>query len=199
MHPRSIHLWFLLPWLACSSDAPKPGADAGCPARASGQRQDKVERYVPGSNEVPGWAEDTAIGQPGVEAGYSYDEIVAIIDGSQEPYAQAGCVGFAKQDYKKGSFTLNLLVWQMKDTAAAQTIFEKNRAALESEGITDGAAISCLDDAGVIGSDRMMLKGYARKSEYAFKFVSRCDATAELPTLRAEVIGWVKALAAKLP
>jgi hypothetical protein len=184
--------------LSCSGDG-KTTDGSTCPGRQAGQAQDKVEKYVPASNEVPGWMEDTGVGSPGVEAGYTYDEIVAIIDGSQEPYAQAGCSGFAKQDYKKGGFTLNLLIWEMKDSAAAKQMFDKDKADLLSEGITNSEAIACLHDASVVGSDRTMLKGYVEKSQYLFKLVSRCDSTDQVPALRDEVVTFARGLATKLP
>jgi hypothetical protein len=188
--------------LSCSSDA--KGSDAGrgeatCPGRKAGPAQDRVEKVVPATNEVPGWAEDSAVGGPGVEAGYTYDEIVAIIDGSQEPYAQAGCSGFAKQDYRKGSFTLNLHIWEMKDSAAAKQMFDKDKADMLGEGITNGEAIPCVYDASVVGSDRTMLKGYVQKSQYLFKLVARCDSTDQVPQLKGEVLAFATSLAEKLP
>jgi hypothetical protein len=169
-----------------------------CPARHAGQAQDKVEKYVLAENEVQGWIEDTVLGPPGIESGYTYDEIVAIIDGSQEPYAAAGCKGFAKQDYKNGDFTLALFIWEMTDKTAAKSIYDKDKGDLAGEGIT-GEVISCVYDEGVMGNDRMMWKGYVYKSQYIFKFVGRCKTMDQAPALKSALLPFVKALAEKLP
>lgn len=191
---------------ACTSDGngtPEPdgtsGLDgSGCPARVSGQAQDKVELYVPAENEVPGWVEDTGVGPPGVAAGYTYDEIVALIDGSHEPYALAGCAGFAMQEYRQGTRSLQLSLWEMQDSAAARKMFAHNRDGLSSEGIA-GEAIACVYDDAVIGNDRLMWKAYAQKSQYILKLVGQCSSSSEVATLRGETIAFLTALTEKLP
>jgi hypothetical protein len=170
-----------------------------CSPRKSGQAQDKVEKYVPASNEVAAWVEDTNLGPAGVEAGYTYDDIVAIIDGSQEPYADAGCVGFAKQDYKKDTFTLGLMIWEMKDNAAAKKMFDKDKGDLSSEGFINTEDIACIYDGSVIGNDRQMWKGYVYKSQYLFKFVGICSKSSEAPALKDQMLPFINALADKLP
>lgn len=187
------------PFFISCSDPSASSDGSTCPARKAGQAQDKVEKYVPADNEVAGWVEDPAVGAAGVEAGYTYDEIVAIIDGSQEPYAAAGCKGFAKQDYKKGTFTFTLEIWEMKDTATAKSMFDTDKANLANDGIANSESIPCVYDASVIGNDSQMWKGYFYKSQYITKFVSRCATTGDVPALKTEAIALVKDVADKLP
>jgi hypothetical protein len=133
-----------------------------------------------------------------VESGYTEQDIVAMIDGSQDPYTEAGCKGFARQYYVKGNVTMDLRIWEMNDPAAAKKMYDKNKGELPSEGIT-GEDIGCLYDAGVIGNDSLMWKGYVQKSQYMFRVYSKCKSKAEVAALKTEAIAFARALADKLP
>jgi len=128
----------------------------------------KVETYVPKDNTVTGWIEDAAKGK-GVESGYDKKAIEGIINGSHDPYEKEGCVGFAKQDYKKGANGLIVFLWQMKTTAGAKKMFDKNKKDGEDNAGITFKVIPGVKDAAIIGDDKPQWKAYAHKGPYVFK------------------------------
>lgn len=192
------------------SDAKVDGAkiDGKVPGK-DGPAAKKVEEYIPKPNDVPGWVENPDEGKAGIEAGYTTLEIEAIIDGSHDPYRDAGCNGFAKQDYKKGSgkcqmnvcdagtYGIVLFLWDMKDDAAAKAMFDKNKKDGEANGITFETVPNAAT-AAIIGDDAPQWKAYGHKSHYVYKLYATF-APGEGAKLKPEAITFIQALASKLP
>lgn len=159
----------------------------------------KVEAYVPADNEATGWVENTAVGKAGVEAGYTTKEIDDIIDGSHDPYAAAGCNGFAKQDYKKGDYKLVLFLWDMTTNAAAKKMFDDDKkhdetmSGLTFEAITDAA------ESAIIANDVPEWKVYGYKSHYIYKIRADFGDASKADAAKPDVVAFVKVLAGKLP
>ena len=128
----------------------------------------KVETYVLKDNAVKGWIEDVSMGK-GVQSGYDKKAIEGIINGSHDPYDKEGCKGFAKQDYKKGTFTLVLFLWQMNTAAGAKKMFDKNKKDGEDNAGITFKVIPGVKDAAIIGDDKPQWKAYAHKGPYVFK------------------------------
>jgi hypothetical protein len=231
---RSLSLLVLIAVLgACSDDTAKP--DSQLPAKEAGpdgiQTPDKgptsdlkvdgkaptpdgptakkVEDYVPKPNDVPGWIENPDEGKAGIEAGYTTLEIEAIIDGSHDPYRDAGCNGFAKQDYKKGTgkcamnvceagtFAIVLFLWDMKDAAGAKAMYDKNKKDGEANGLTF-ENVTGAPTAAVIANDNPQWKAYGHKGHYVYKIYATF-APGESDALKPEAIKFVQNLASKLP
>jgi hypothetical protein len=236
---KSLALVAMIAFLgACSDDSAKPdtlqpakeaGADisktpdkgpVGSDAKIDGVKVDqqlvkdgpiakKVEEYVPKSNDIPGWVENPDEGNPGVEAGYTTADIEAIIDGSHDPYRDAGCNGFAKQDYKKGSgkcqfgicdngtYGIALFLWDMKDATGAKAMFDKNKKEGETAGVTFETVPNALT-AAVIGNQSPQWKAYGHKGHYVYKIYATY-APGDTAALKTEAISFVQAFAGKLP
>ena len=128
----------------------------------------KVETFILGDNGVKGWVEDVSMGK-GVESGYDKKAIEAIINGSHDPYESEGCEGFAKQDYKKGAYTMIVFMWQMKTAAGAKKMFDKNKKDGEDNAGITFKVITGVKDAAIIGDDKPQWKAYAHKGPYIFK------------------------------
>jgi hypothetical protein len=164
-----------------------------------GAQAKKVEEYVPKDNEAASWVEDTGVGKPGVEAGYTKKDIEDIIDGSNDPYAAEGENGFAKQDYKKGAFTLSLFLWDMKTAAGAKKMYDKNKLDGEQQAGLKFDPIAGAADGAVIANDNPDWRVYHYKSHYIAKIISRFPDPKDADALKPDVIAFVKHLASKLP
>lgn len=238
MSLKSLALVAVIAFLAaCSDDSAKPdtlqptkeaGADIGktpdkgpgSDAKVDGAKTDgalakdgpaakKVEEYIPKDNDIPGWVENPDEGKAGIEAGYTTLEIEAIIDGSHDPYRDAGCNGFAKQDFKKGTgkcqfgtcdaktYAIALFLWDMKDAAGAKAMFDKNKKDGEANGYTFETVPNALT-AAIIANDNPQWKAYGHKSHYVYKIYATY-APGEGPALKAETISFIQALVGKLP
>jgi len=157
----------------------------------------KVEEYVPKDNELAGWTEDPKTGKLGVEAGYTKQDIEAIIDGSNDPYATEGENGFAKQDYAKSTFKLALYLWDMKTAAGAKKMFEKSKTDGEANGLVfENVTVS---DDGILANDNPTWKAYGYKSHYTYKIYAKFPDPGQADALKPDVIAFMKLLAGKLP
>jgi hypothetical protein len=83
-----------------------------------------IESLVPADGEVTGWTEDPAAGAPGVEVAKNNTEVEAKIDGDAQPFIDKAFVAWARQNYIKDGFKLELRVWQMKDDATATSLYD---------------------------------------------------------------------------
>ena len=128
----------------------------------------KVETFIPKDNAITGWIEDATMGK-GVQAGYDKKSIEALINGSHDPYEKEGCVGFAKQDYIKGTYQLVVFLWQMNTAAGAKKMFDKNKKDGEDNAGITFKVIPGVKDAAIIGDDKPQWKAYAHKGPYIFK------------------------------
>ena len=134
---------------------------------APGGTPEKVEKYVPADNEVPGWVEDPS--KPaGVQAGYTKEEIVALIDGHQDPFDAKGCDGYAKQDYMKGSMKMILEVWDMTSASGAMDMFNYEKTDRETQAGLTYEIIPNAGDATAIAHDEPKWRAHCAKGEYIF-------------------------------
>ncbi|MBN2496477.1 MAG: hypothetical protein JXR96_17925 [Deltaproteobacteria bacterium] len=105
--------------LGCGTSS-NNGSDGGTDA-GNGS---KVEDYVPASGEIAGWTEDTSRGQAGVEAAYTVDDGVALIDGALDPFVDTGkWVSMAIEYYMNGDNRIQLSLFEMQDAAGAAQIY----------------------------------------------------------------------------
>ena len=128
----------------------------------------KVETLMPKPGAIKGWVEDPSMGQ-GVQAGYTTKDIEALINGSHDPYAKEGNVGFAKEDYQRGKFKLVVFLWQMKTAAGAKKMFDKNKEDGEDNAGLTFETLSGVKDAAIIGDDKPQWKAFAHRGPYVFK------------------------------
>ena len=159
----------------------------------------KVEHYAPADNAAGSWVEDTSVGVPGVEAGYTTGEIEGIINGAHDAYRDEGCKGFVKQDYKIGDMTLQLYLWDMDTEAGALKMFNENKTKGEDyEGLTF-EAVADVPDQAIIASDALVLKAYLVKNNYIAKISARCMNSADLASLKTSTVEFITYLAGQLP
>jgi hypothetical protein len=159
----------------------------------------RVADYVPAPHEVAGWAEDPEVGAVGVEAGYTLEAILAIIDGLHDPYFKAGCRGFAKQDYRKGDFTLALYLWEMTAASGAHTMFSVDQRADETDSSLEFAPVAGVLDRAVIAQQPPSWKVYGYRSQYVYKIIGRYGEPTRAAALRPDVEAFVRRLAGGLP
>lgn len=93
----------------------------GCGNGGNGKKS--IQDYMPKSNELSGWLEDTSQGKPGIEVALDEAAGEALVDGHIALYIQAGWVALAQEYYKNGDKTLQLILYEMKDKAAADSIY----------------------------------------------------------------------------
>ncbi len=82
-----------------------------------------IESFFPADNEVAGWAEDASVGKPGVEVATTAKAATDLVDGAADPFVSQGMVGFAWQTYVKGTYQLDLRVWQFASAPAGADAF----------------------------------------------------------------------------
>lgn len=186
--------------ITVADQGPKPDQGPANEAGVDAPTKQKVENYVPKDNDVAGWVEDTSVGQPGVESGYTDKDIEDIIDGHHQAYAAEGTTGFAKQEYKKGNGSISLQIWEMNTPTGATNMFNKNKTDGETNsgwtfvdmtGVADAAIIIDAYDAGWVI--------YGRKGPYVYEVVAATSQAGEEAALKTEAETFIKFLAGNLP
>jgi hypothetical protein len=183
------------------TDDKGPAADNGTP---DGPVAQKVEDYMPKDNEISGWTEDTSMGKAGVEAGYTKKEIDDIIDGEHDPYDAEGCVGFAREYYKKAisascNGTVELKIWEMNDAAGAKKMFDADKLDAEQMGGLTFENIPNVTTLGVIADSPPGWRVFAHKNAYILKMKANYDDMGCKDDLKAETITWAQTVTQKLP
>ena len=170
-----------------------PAADQAIPL--------KVEEYVPADNAIGDWVEDTSVGSPGVEAGYTDEDIMALrINGEHAPYATEGCSGFAMQDFINGNGdTLSLKIWDMNSAAGAENMYDVDvQKGVDEEGLTF-EEIPGVSEEGVLATVGAYWKAYFHKSTYIAKIYAKVASGGDKEALKALVITFIQQLSASLP
>ncbi len=81
------------------------------------------EQLFPADDEVAGWMEDTSQGGAGVDLANSDQEAIDMINGSADPFVEAGFVSLGIEYYASGDATLELRVWEMNNASVARELF----------------------------------------------------------------------------
>ncbi len=133
---------------------------------------DKVEKFVPTDKEAAPWAEDSAMGKPGVESAYDDKGIELIINGHHAPFATEGTVGFAKQDYKVGKDTLQLFIWEMKKSASASKLYASFKDKYEKSWGLTFETVSGVKDKAIIADDSPNWRVFGYRGVYIYEITS---------------------------
>jgi len=175
-----------------SADTNKPADDAAA--------KQKVENYVPKDNAITGWVDDPNIGKAGIESAYTDKAIEDIINGHHAPYAAEGTAGFAKQDYVNGKMILTLEIWEMKTTASAKTMFDRNKKDDETNAGVTFETQTNVKTAGIISKTYDAgWTSYGHKGPYVWLLKSQTTETSKEAPLKAETTKFAEALSTNLP
>lgn len=160
----------------------------------------KVEEYLPKDNDITGWTEDTSVGQPGVESGYTKLAIEALINGKHDPYHAQNCDAFAMEQYKKTfdstcSAALEIMIWECTTSTGSKFMYDKDKT---DSGLT-WAIITGVKDEGVMADDSPLWRSLAYKGPYIMKIDSTPTAPSCRPALKTDVESFVKNVTGKLP
>lgn len=98
---------------ACGGGSSSPAPDISSPAP-------DIKSFFPASNEVAGWTQDAA--KP-LQVGVGASGATGLVDGAANPFVTEGLAQLALESYVDGIERLDLRVWQMKDAAAATSVY----------------------------------------------------------------------------
>lgn len=164
--------------LACGPATPQPQA---------------IDSLFVANNEIGTWVEDTSVGTAGVETARTRDAVYALINGDAEPFIAKGFIAFARERYRKDSYTADLRVWQMKDATVAKDTYDSlvvDAAAYKSNNWT---AVT-IGDAGRIADTGSTWWVNARKGAY----VIEVKAQPKDSTTEADAQAFATAVAGKI-
>lgn len=153
-----------------------------------------LDSFFPKANEVGGYAENTALGKPGVQIAKTTTAIQGLVNGDAGPFLEKGTIAFAWERYVSGTYELDARVWQMKNAANCTETYDflVTDAALYAANTWVALSVGV---AGRIADTGTSWWVNARKGAY----IIEVRVTPKDDTSRADVEAFAKAMAGKIP
>ena len=119
-----------------------------CGGGDDGDAEVAIESLFPANQEIGAWAENTNLGDPGVEVYETKKAANDRVNGDADPFTDRNFAAFGREFYADGTFTLELRLWQMPDAATATDVYG---GILQEDARYKGATWDDLDVGGTAG------------------------------------------------